>query len=326
MNMRGTKKVLISALLFLGVGLVFGTVSYAWFSLSLTNNIEGLTLTASSGDELQMSFDGINFSSELPMDELIKDPDGVRLYDVTSIDGINFETGGLRPKGEAVANEHYLSFDVWFRTSQNEHSVYLYNHISDKMTYESENQIGTYVVSKGVVWRAPHQFFNGPNVEDVVMQGDVGTYYASDAMRISVIELNDELNPLDLREENELKRLIFDPSGNPERGYGASFGQFSYFFQRTLMYVELPTEIPVVSYRLSEMDRFNPYQALDNESLVLDLQPTGVIDEITGKEIYQGKVRVNIWIEGWDADAFDALDKDRMKIQLQFKLAQRAMI
>ena len=92
------------------------------------------------------------------------------------------------------------------------------------------------------------------------------------------------------------------------------------------MYVELPTEIPVVSYRLSEMDRFNPYQALDNESLVLDLQPTGVIDEITGKEIYQGKVRVNIWIEGWDADAFDALDKDRMKIQLQFKLAQRAMI
>lgn len=323
--MRGTKKVLISTLVFLGLVLVFGSVSYAWITLSSINNIEGLSLTASTGDELEMSFDGITFSNSLPMHELITNPEGISLYDVTSLDGKTFQTGGLRPTGEAVANEHYLSFDVWFRTSQKERNVYLYNHISDQMTYESENKIGTYVTSKGVVWRAPHQFFNGPNIEDVVLQGQVGTYYGKDALRISVVELKDVTNPFDLRDDELLRTFIFDPSGNPERGYGATFGQFSYFFQRTLIYVNIPKVFPTVSYRLSQMDPFNPYQALDDESLVTELQPTGVIDEKNGREIYQGKVRVNIWIEGWDADAFDALDKDRIKIQLQFKLASKAM-
>lgn len=323
--MRNIKKVLISTLSVMIIALIFGSATYAWITLSSINNIEGISLTASAGDDLQLSFDGINFSSSLPMDSLISNPDGVNLYDVTSVDGKYFETGGLRERGTAIPNEHYLSFDVWFRTYRNEHDVYLYNNISNELLYDDENQIGTYVISKGVVWRAPHQFFNGPNIDDVVLQGEVGTYYGSEAVRISVIELKDELNTLDIRNEEELQTFMFDPSGNPERGYGALFGQFSYFFQRTRIYVDIPTYIPPVSYRLSEMDPDNPYQALDNESRIALLQPTGLFEEEHNREYYQGKVRINIWIEGWDADAFDALDKDRIKIQLQFKLAQRAI-
>ena len=322
--MKSTKKVLISILIFLGVGLIFGSATYAWITLATINNIEGLSLTASSGDELQISIDGINYANSLPMESLITNPDGILLYDVTSLDGINFQTGGLREVGEAVVNEHYLSFDVWFRTSRHEHDVYLYNHISEEMTYDSENLIGTYVVSKGVSWRSPHQFFNGPEIADVVETGEIDTYYADQAIRISINELIDDTNPNDLREPEELRNFMFDPSGNPERGYGASFGQFSYFFQRTLIYVNLPTETQTVSYRLSEMDPYNPYQALDNESLVATLQQTDIIDENRDRPYYQGKIRINIWIEGWDADAFDAVDKDLIKIQLQFKLAQRA--
>ena len=322
--MKSTKKVLISILIFLGVGLIFGSATYAWITLATINNIEGLSLTASSGDELQISIDGINYANSLPMESLITNPDGILLYDVTSLDGINFQTGGLREVGEAVVNEHYLSFDVWFRTSRHEHDVYLYNHISEEMTYDSENLIGTYVVSKGVSWRSPHQFFNGPEIADVVETGEIDTYYADQAIRISINELIDDTNPNDLREPEELRNFMFDPSGNPERGYGASFGQFSYFFQRTLIYVNLPTETQTVSYRLSEMDPYNPYQALDNESLVATLQETDLIDETRDRPYYQGKIRINIWIEGWDADAFDAIDKDLIKIQLQFKLAQRA--
>lgn len=322
--MRSSKKVLISMLTFIGIVLIFGSATFAWISLATINNIEGLSLTASSGDELQMSFDGVNFQTNLPIDELIINPEGVMLYDVTSTDGINFFTGGLRDGGPATRNEHYLSFDVWFKTSRLEHDVYLYNDISKEMTFDSPNRVGTYFVSKGVTWRSPHQFFNGPNISDVVLPGDVGTYYSHNALRISIVELVDEMNQLDGRSQDDLHVFMYDPSGNPERGYAATFGQFSYFFQRTLIYVDLPTSIPPVSYRLSEMDPFNPYQALDNESLIASLQPTGMIDEANNREFYQGKVRVNIWIEGWDADAFDALDKDRIKIQLQFKLAQRA--
>lgn len=322
--MRRMKKVIISVLSLIGIALIFGTATYAWISLATINNIEGLNLTASSGDELQLSVDGINFSTSLPMDSLITNPEGILLYDVTSTDGINFEAGGLREGYFANPNEHYLSFDIWFRTSRLERDVYLFNNISKEMTFDSPNRVGTYVVSRGVVWRSPHTFYNGPTLNDVVQAGDVGTYYGSEAIRISINELKDENNELDLREQDQFTTFIYDPSENQERGYGASFGQFSYFFQRTLIFVDLPKDMPQVSYRLTRMDPHNPYQALDNQSRIAELQPTGIMDETTNREYFQGKVRINVWIEGWDADAFDALDKDRIKIQLQFKLAHRA--
>jgi hypothetical protein len=321
--MRNLKKIHISLLSFILIVLVFGTVTYAWLSLAEINNIDGLTLTASSGDELELSFDGIEYYSVLPSSPLEGSVDGIRLYDVTSIDGINFQTGGLREVGVAVPNEHYLSFDLWIRTSQAERDIFLINNVSKDMKF-GDVRNGTYFVSKGVSWRSPHTFFNGPLIEDTVQAGDIGIYYGHDAIRISIIELQDENNPYDQRDTEELRTYIYDPSGNPNRGYGSPVGAFSYFFQRTLIYQYLPTQYPPTSYRLSEMDPHNPYQALDNESLVATLQETDTKD-LKNRTYYSGKVRINIWVEGWDADAFDAIDKDQIQIQLQFKAARRAL-
>ena len=321
--MRNLKKIHISLLSFILIVLVFGTVTYAWLSLSLINNIDGLTLTASSGDELELSFDGIEYYSVLPSSPLEGSVDGIRLYDVTSIDGINFQTGGLREVGVAVPNEHYLSFDLWIRTSQAERDIFLINDVSKEMKF-GDKRNGTYFVSKGVSWRSPHTFFNGPLIEDTVQAGDIGVYYGHDAIRISIIELQDENNPYDQRDTEELRAYIYDPSGNPNRGYGSPVGAFSYFFQRTLIYQYLPTKYPPTSYRLSEMDPHNPYQALDNESLIATLQETDTKD-LKNRTYYSGKVRINIWVEGWDADAFDAVNDDIIQIQLQFKAARRAL-
>ncbi|MBU1143486.1 MAG: hypothetical protein KKH92_07575 [Firmicutes bacterium] len=321
--MRKLKKIHISILSFILISLIFGTVTYAWTSLSEINNIDGLTFSASSGDELELSFDGIEYFNVLPFTPLESSVDGIRLYDVTSIDGINFQTGGLRPVGEAIANEHYLSFDLWIRTSQSEHDIFLVNDVSKEMEFGDERN-GTYFVSKGVSWRSPHTFFNGPMIEDTVEAGDIGIYYGHDAIRISIVELQDENNLNDQRAVDELKTFIYDPSGNPDRGYGSPVGAFSYFFQRTLIYQYLPTAYPPTSYRLSEMDPYNPYQALDNDSLVATLQETDTKDS-KDKTYYAGKVRINIWVEGWDADAFDAIDKDIVQIQLQFKAARKAL-
>jgi hypothetical protein len=34
---------------------------------------------------------------------------------------------------------------------------------------------------------------------------------------------------------------------------------------------------------------------------------------------YVGKVTMNIWLEGWDADCFDAILDDVIRIQLKFR-------
>lgn len=317
--MKSMKKVLISLLIFLTIAIIFGSVTFAWVTLSTVSNIDGFSLTASAGEDLELSVDGINYYNKLPSDVIQTLISEITLIDITSQDGINFTTGGLRKISVPIPNEHYISFDLWIRTARPEKHIYLINHI-DSMTDFDTTQVGTYAISRGVTWIARHGFFNGPDVSDWVPTGSIDRYYASQAVRMSFIELKDNTNPTDQRNEQDLRRFIFDPSNNPSRGFGVPFGQFSYFFQKTRWHISLPTVIPEVSYRLTTFDPREPYQALDNDSWIATLQATSDVDD-RNRQYYQAKIRINIWIEGWDADAFDAIDKDRIKFQLQFRAA-----
>ena len=322
--MRKIRRVYVSIVTLMFMGIIFGTVSYAWISLSSINNIDGLSLGASAGDELEISLDGINYATELPSTSLTELFADIRLIDVTSLDGINFQTGGLRPLDTAVANQDYLSFELWFQTVRPERNVFLINNVSDIVEYDSA-MYGTYVVSRGVSWVAKYEFQNGPNPTDIIEKGNRDTYYASEATRISVNEENDQLNVLDTRPQDDLKNFLFDPSGNPERGYGVSYGAYSYFRAHTLYFIRLPETMPVVSYRLTTFDPGNPYIALNDDSQVATMIATEDVNE-DGKIIYRAKVRINIWVEGWDADAFDSIEDDRVLIQLQFKIANYATV
>lgn len=317
--MRNIRRIYLSFITLIFLGIIFGTVSYAWISLSTINNVDGISLGASVGNELEISLDGINFSNELPAASLTEVFGDIRLIDVTSLDGKNFQLGGLRPEGPAKENLHYLSFELWFQTARPERNIFLINNVSDLVSYDSTMN-GTYVVSRGVSWAAKFDFQNGPLPTDIVHRGDRDTYYASETIRIAVNEENDQLNPLDTRTTDELRSFLFDPSGKPERGYGFAYGAHSYFIASSKYYIWLPTEFPEVSYRLTQFSPDNPYIALDDDSQVATMIDSGETN-IDGDPIYRAKVRINIWIEGWDADAFDSVENDRVLIQLQFKVA-----
>jgi hypothetical protein len=294
---------------------IFGTVTYAWITISTVNNIEGLYLSASTGDELEISLDGFHFSQTLDTESLAALIESQSLSDVTTLDGINFHTGGLKPLDIAYPNRDYLSFELWFRTVEKQRDVYLIDNVSDHASYDISIN-GTYVVSKGIQWESNISFINGPESSDIVFKGNKNTYYAKDAIRIGFEELIDQ--PYDQRELNELNHFIFDPSQNPQRGYATRYGAYNYFINMTNKSITLPEEKPNTIYELSKPLEDNPYIADNQNSLISNLQPTGLYNQ-EGKEVYQSKIRVNIWIEGWDADAFDAILKDYIKIQLQFK-------
>jgi len=315
--MIALKKIYLSVTTLLLLMMVFGTVTYAWISLSTINNLDGLSLSASTGEELQISLDGINYASTIPTQELLQWTEKISLYDVTTHDGITFFTGGRREVKIATPNEHYLSFELYFQTSAPEKDIYLVNNTSKIARYDS-NIEGTFVVSRGVQWQAKHTFQFGPSEDDIVEKNEIRTYYASDAVRLGFIELIDENNTIDFRLNDELKRFFFDPSEDEIMGVGKSYGATAYYYLNIGLNEPFPDDLPEVSYRLSEINPKNPYEALDNESHIARLQPTGTYDS-DGDEIYRGKVLINIWIEGWDANAFDAVGDDRIKIQLQFK-------
>ncbi len=318
------KRFYLSLIALAFVLLLFGTVTYAWISMASVNSLDGMSITTATGNELLISLDGVNYSRELNSDSLDQLIEDVKLTDVTSLDGIHFSRGGYHTDETVVANEHYVSFEIWLQTDRNEHEIYLIENVSSLITFDTTSS-GTYVVSQGVTWKPSFNFINGPSVTDIVEKNQVDTYYGSEAIRISFQEIIDDENLLDTRTFEDLRTLIYDPSENPERGYGVSFGAYSYFLMCTQVPLATPTEIQDAKYHLSTFDPDNPYRALDDESLIATLQPSDAVSN-NGKTLYRGKVIVNIWIEGWDADAFNSILSDRIKIQLKFKAAKSSSL
>lgn len=309
------RKLILSVTTLLIITMTFTTVAYAWITIATVNHIEGLHLSASTADELKISIDGFNFSQTLDTQVLEDLMINQNLTDVTTLDGINFQTGGLRDQGIAYPNIDYLSFEIWFRTSKTQRNVYLVDNVTPNANYDT-SMVGTYVVSKGVSWISNIDFQNGIENTDMVYTGEKHTYYAKDAIRIGFEELLDK--PYDQRDEKELANFIFDPSNDPNMGYGKAYGAYDYFKKTSSKNLLLPINSPDTIYQLSQALEDNPYMANNNQSLITSLQPTGLYDS-EGKQMYQSKVRINIWVEGWDANAFDAVLKDYIKIQLQFK-------
>jgi len=319
---ESVKKLHISFFSLIFILFLFGTVSYAWLSMSIINNLENITIMATSGNELEISLDGETYYNDIPLDQLDQLLKNIRLDDVTSQDGIHFIRGGVREPESATRNVEYLSFEIYFRTVRPENHVYLVNNVNHKVLYDTSTA-GTFAVSKGVSWAAKHTYQNSLDPNDLVEKGDTRMYYASDAVRISIIEARDERNILDIRESHMLNRVIYDPSEDDSRGYGMPFGANHYFEIETGTQLDYPTEIPQTIYELTTFHELNPYQALNNNSLIATLQPTGTYDE-RGRAYYTSKIRINVWIEGWDPDTFDCILEDRIKVQLQFKVANKA--
>lgn len=298
---------------------IFGTVTYAWFSFAKSNILDNLQLNITTGDHLEISIDGVNYYKRLPANEIWRSiGDGLSMKDVTSPDGINFSSGPLKA-GVARKNIDYLSLNFWFRTTASDkRDVYLIDNISNDIGYDDFAD-GTFVVSRGINWRADNTFQNGPNpLTDIVRPGQRGMYYGADAIRMAFVEGKDETNPFETRNEEELISFVFDPSGNPERGFGKPYGAYAYFRAKRREDITIPEMIPEVRYELTEFSPTNPYVPLSYDSKVMTLIET-VDKNDAGKTYYRGILTVNIWLEGWDADCFASIIRDSIKIQLKFK-------
>lgn len=298
---------------------ILGTVTYAWFSFATSNVLDNLSLNITTGNYLEISLDGENYYKKLPA-SLIWDTIGTELIlkDVTSLDGKNFSGGPLNA-GPVRANQDYISLRFWFRTTDaGKRDVYLVDNVSNDIVYEDVAD-GTYVVSRGINWRADNTFQNGPDpLTDIVRPGQRGIYYGAEAIRISFVEVKDEANPFERRGEDELSSFIFDPSGNPERGYGKPYGAFAYFRAKRKENITIPEVVPEVRYELTKFSAADPYVPFSPTSKVIRLIET-VDKNDAGKTYYRGILIVNIWLEGWDADCFASIVRDSIKIQLKFK-------
>jgi len=317
------KKVFISIFLLLYSIFAFSQATFAWISLSTKNTLDGMDMTATTESGMEVSLDGVNFSTEITADMIRREIGNIiRLDDITSLDGINFQKDLKDNSTIAVGNKDYITFTLWFRTSlPTTKYLYLVDNISSDLNYElakEQTLDGTYVVSKGTEWINDREFDNGNGIVEI---GTKDIYYAANAIRISFVEKAVEdslLGTEDLRED--LISKIYDPSENETRGYGKEIGAVSYYKAKSGDdSISLPTIIPSTIYSLTTFK--NPYEAMDNTSQIATFQKGEAIEGIS---YLYAKVNINIWLEGWDADCLNAVYNDLVLVQLKFRGARLA--
>ncbi|HPX83868.1 MAG TPA: hypothetical protein PLR16_01115 [Bacilli bacterium] len=311
-------KLLLSILSLTLSAIMLGTVTFAWITMSNTGVADGLVLNVTNGEDLQISLDGISYYNKLPGELIAKQLTNLQMHDVTSINGITFSSGGPTGLGEAIPNRDYVAITMWFRTTAAERFVYLVDNISNDVEFDTGRD-GTFVVSLGRSWKADLTFVNGTDtINDVVHEGTRNTYYASKAVRIAFVEQVHDDNIYDTRIPSSLRKVIIDPSGDPLRGYGVSYGALDYISKRMSRIIEAPAQKPETVYELTKFSPNNPYIPVSDNSRIMELIVSDQKDS-KGQTYYVGKVTMNIWLEGWDADCFDAIVNDVIRIQLKFR-------
>ncbi len=308
------KKIIISILTSTFALFAFTASTFAWFNLTDFGVLSGLELSVSSDKVVAISLDGINFSDVLTSKDIGAYIGDVMMDNLTSLDGKTFSHN----EGESVVpNGNYISFPLWFRSvSRYERNLYLVDNITERYNYNVAREYeleGTFVFSKGVDWIADVTFDNGG--ENLMQKGTKATYYGADAIRVGIVESNVEEELLIKKDERtNLQSKIFDLTGDEERGYGSTIGAYDRAKQFSDIAPALPTAFPDTVYELTTFK--NPYEAYNNNSLVATFQEGKPIND---EPCYYAKIQVNVWIEGWDADCFDAIYLDKLIMQLSFR-------
>lgn len=298
------RKVKLSIIAFLAVVLSTITTVYAWIALANVNKIENISLNAIANYELLMSLDGKDYYTEIPEHLIFEKFRNLQFDDVTSLDGKTFYKH-FDINEKAKPNKDYISLTIYFQTTSEFTEIFLVDNRTD-VNYDSPPTEGTYITSKGVTFKTNTTFlYDVTETNDNVyfMTGQTKTFYAKDAMRISFYQ------------EDEASK-IFDLSENEHRGFGKLYGAHDHYLKTQGIAIPIPESKPITLYDLPSIDDDDP--RLNEQYLLLTLEKTNKTT-INNKPIYEGKVTMNIWLEGYDADAFDGIFGDQLKLQFMFK-------
>lgn len=254
--------------------------------------------------------------------------DTLFLNNVTTTDLEDFENS--HSGNIAEENVDYLTFTLWFKSDNPDaQSIYLMNDKTGTYTYDTINpaSAGTYVYSKGVDFISKVAFDYDDATE--VAKNESGTYYAADALRIGVVELNaDSANLLAADTRTDLKKFIWDVAGadKDDRSYAYEYGALDYYNKAKAAADENFTPITaptgtdltdVQALTIYDLTTLKNIYAKNNNSECCVMQEAKDANDNT---FYYGKVQVFVWLEGWDGDCFDGILTDALKLQLQFSV------
>ena len=326
-----------------------GTSTFAWFSLSDTNEVTDINITVGGGEAIQLSLNGKDYYSVIPSSVLmnyIKGNNGDQelcFHPVTSLDGRNVQNlnGDVLKTVEDGVNVQFIKLKIYFRaTDINDPvaekyglGVYLSDFNPDVNYDEIEFETGTYIISKGIRARADVDYVDydqetGEAID--IHSTDVVTKYASDAVRVAFFD-----NQYTLYGTQDLATKCYDLSNRNGKtlsayGYGYGYsnnvedlkGAASYYYEKTRNLLE-PSELTMPVYDCNT--GFSEFGS-DDRAMYANNQ-NGFICILTPVDVgtYEGYATMLIWLEGYDPDCYNVIANDNIVISLNFRLAYKAI-
>lgn len=322
-----SRKLLLSSLTVVLTVIALGTTTFAWFTITNTAKVQSFQtqIAADEGIEIAIGIINPDVATETKyevttaanlnwvttltaadIEEFISLHvlDGFRFEHLTSPDGRTFYTFAQDAVGDAVdINEGYLELPIHFR-SANVNTV---------------NWKGIQLTDDNPEWISDVDSFTTFS-GDVVTRGQAVNVSPTDALRISIdtgssivtYEKPASVTNHELGTGGDLTATV-DPdgiSGNEDDYIVSERGAHSYYFAKTNL---LPDGIATVS-TVSTITNLTE----------LDVEGTTVLTLTSGSEAtagmdYYGKVNINFWIEGWDANAYNAILDEFIRISFEFK-------
>jgi len=311
---RLTRKLMISILTVVLSISALGTTTFAWFTMTNVATVEEFSANIVSETGIEISLDGINWYNSLSS-ELIEAAIGedFAFNHVTSADGMNFLTLGTSALVDASESD-YISLVVYFRTA-NVESI-LWTEVS--------------LTGTDVEW-SPDVPFTASDGTNVTTASTVDVN-AANAMRIAVYSPRDfaatALAPIVYEKAATSTALgswntFLDVKGDLSGvdGFGAP-GAMDYYFEKT---GELPfgAADPLVT-TVDSVDTL----PTGVSAIVMNFESTtdGVItyDEFDDFDVNYGTALggylvINIWFEGYDAEAYNSLLAQQIAASFTFE-------
>ncbi|MDD4076830.1 MAG: hypothetical protein PHT03_02505 [Bacilli bacterium] len=336
-----TRKTYISIFTAFFIFLSLGAITFAWFTLTTTVKVEEFQAKITSGTGIEVSLDAIAFARNIRNEDIVEQIKTnlktgnapIELDAVSTSNGysnfkkINIEDYPDIPilKTLTEADEEnpgkWIWFNLYFRTPEPDIWVYL---LSD-----------TDIISEGKLWPADVKYKDAEGFEDIT-EGTLKRVYASNSLRLSFLTCNINVDKIGLPNPigEESKSVVIyelDPSYSVKPNLRDKnqrldtalkpYGLVDYFRIKTgdSMGIDLLTffnnEVlpPDVlgNNHLVDADKLD--SSMDNKAAIVKLDAYH-----EGSGFYYGAVKIQMWIEGWDPDCYNAVLADDLKIKLSF--------
>lgn len=348
--MKIYKKIFLSIMSLLLLVITFATTTYAWFEINSSASVEGFDFQVNSGEGFLVSIDGINYYNDLDAQKIkqaivvgydptrykienekvvyydtgisISDEDvddilnNILLLPRTSTDGIEIKDLYNAPSNSNEGS--FMQFSIYFRTTSLEES--------DNMDYDIYLATEDITLDDGTILPKTSIISDPTNVSleaqmtttgGLKNPGDDIQVYSANAMRMSIEDTSLETT----------KATIYELTNSMDLGsYATDYDMVN----DNSAITDIEKQELNNLYNCNNNAMFTYYNNLRPYAQLTPLAYANVpntirdfnsdtIPSITNVKSGNGAklVTFRFWLEGWDADCFDGLDKS-IKVKLSF--------